>query len=327
MKIKKTILFFIISIFILFSSISITYVKASADEYYLGGFPAGFSLNTRGACILGLTDVVTEKGIVSPSKTAGLMKGDVIMSIDGNETNCAFDIEKYTTNQKTKLLVIKRGDEQLSINIIPAKDMVGKYRLGVFIRDTVNGIGTITYIKNDRFASLGHPVLDDDGSIIPIVGGNLFLCNVNGCIKGERGKAGELRGAFVKRNYIAEIDINCENGVYGKLNQEGVDEFCIKKVEVGTPKPGNATIYSTIEGNAPKEYKISIIKADCKNGYKNLVIRITDKDLLEKTGGIVQGMSGSPILQNGKLVGGVTHVFINDPTRGFGIDIKNMQNN
>ena len=200
------------------------------------------------------------------------------------------------------------------------------YKLGILIRDGVSGIGTITFIKENRIAALGHPILNDNNSLVEIIGGNVYTCNITGCVKGERGKAGELKGNFIRISPFACIEKNLLCGVYGCLN-DNFDYKTLKKVKIGEAVPGEASIYSTTTGNLPKEYSISIIKVDNNEDYKNFVIKVTDKELLNTTGGIVQGMSGSPIVQNGKLVGAVTHVFLNDPTRGFGIKIDKMINN
>ena len=326
MKIKRTVIFIV---FAILTSISANYYSAYAksDYLYLGGIPAGFSLATRGAYVVGLCDVVSEKGVCSPSKDAQVEVGDIILYINDYEINGAADIEKAVTDDCEKIMVVSRKGQKILLEIIPAKDFNGNYRIGVFVRDNVNGIGTITYIKDNRFASLGHPVLDDDGMILNIKGGTLYPCNISGYVKGERGKPGELRGAFVKKAPCAEIEKNTYQGVYGTLTDNSITKG-LKKVSVGEAKMGNASIMTTIDGCTPKEYSISIIKVDNVNkDSKNFVIKITDETLISKTGGIIQGMSGSPIIQDGRLVGAVTHVFINDPTRGFGISIENMLNN
>ena len=169
-------------------------------------------------------------------------------------------------------------------------------------------------------------MVNNEYNEIDIFGGELYNCSITGCVKGERGKAGELRGVFVKNDPIGVIDKNLISGVYGQLSED-FDKTNLTQIEIGKASIGDACIYSTIDNNEPKRYSISIIKVDDFQDNKNFVIKVTDKDLLETTGGIVQGMSGSPIVQNGKLVGAVTHVFINDPTRGFGINIFNMINN
>lgn len=327
MKIKRKIAIFIV-LLACFVTFGYNNVYAEGEKLYLGGIPAGFSLYTRGACVVGLCDVITENGISSPSKNADIRVGDLILSIDGLEVNSAADIENSVKNELIKDISLDRNGEIVTTELVPAKDMSGKYKLGVFIRDCVNGIGTITYIKGDKFASLGHPVINEDGSILKIMKGKLYSCSITGVVKGERGKAGELRGVFQRGAVIAEIEKNNLKGVYGSIYGSEIDYDSLKEISTGEAKVGNAVIYSTINGSEPEEYSISIIKVDGNNkDNKNFVIKITDKTLLSLTGGIVQGMSGSPIVQDGKLVGAITHVFINDPSRGFGISIDNMLNN
>ncbi len=328
MKVKNKILTFICLFLITITTLFDVNVIVNADEnaLYLGGFPAGFSISTRGTQVVGLCDVVTLNGIKSPSKEADLVVGDIILSLNCIDVNTASDIEKSIKTEDSVKIKIKRAGEVIEKEIKPAKDLSGAYKLGVFVRDDVCGIGTVTYIYNNRLASLGHPVIDESGDAVEILNGNVFPCKITGFIKGEKGKAGELRGVFYKENKIADIDKNLLSGVYGNY----CDDFNIKnltKIEMGSAKIGEASIYTTINGDVPKEYKIMIVKVDNYESSKNFVIKITDDNLIKNTGGIVQGMSGSPIVQNGKLVGAVTHVFINDPTRGFGITISNMINN
>lgn len=319
-------LLFLILLYPILSPCDIVYAN-SDRKIYLGGIPAGFSLETKGAYVAGVCDVVTQDGVKSPSKDAGIVLGDYIISIDGVEVNSAFDIEKAVVSDGYKDVLIDRCGIIMKKSVMPAKDLGGKFRLGVFVRDSVSGIGTITFFKDGKYASLGHPVLDDNGLVLSVLKGNVYPCEITGYIKGERGIPGELKGVFIKNSSIGNIEKNIRNGVYGKL-EESFDFSDKTEIEVGEAKIGKASIFTTIEGDKSQEYSISIVKTDGDVGAnKNYVIKVTDKTLLDKTGGIVQGMSGSPIVQDGKLVGAVTHVFINDPTRGFGISIKNMINN
>lgn len=331
---KNKILIFIaaviLSVLSVFTGFGImeVYADTASDKIYLGGMPAGFSLETRGAYVAGVCDVVTENGIVSPSKDAGIEFGDYILSIDGVLVNNASEVEKALKSEGYKDVLIDRYGIVVKKSISPAKDLSGKLRLGVFIKDSINGIGTITFSRGDKYASLGHPVLDDNGLILSVSKGKVYPCDITGYVKGEKGVPGELKGVFIKNDSVGSIVKNRIDGVYGDISAESKNFFRKKEIETGVAKPGKASIYTTIDGTAPKEYSISIIKVDndCK-ANKNYVIKITDKELLEKTGGIIQGMSGSPIVQDGRLVGAVTHVFINDPTRGFGISVSNMLNN
>ena len=325
---KKILRLIILFCFILFTFFSNSVLAFSEEEkIYLGGISAGFSINEKGAEIIGLCDVITDKGIISPAKDSKLLTGDVIVSIGDVYTDSAKDIAVAIKDGIKQTIIIERGKEKLVKDITPVKDINGEYKIGVFIRDNINGIGTITYIKGNKFAALGHPVLRSDGSLMRINGGDLYKCSVSGCIKGVRGKAGELKGVFVGKKNCGIIERNELTGVYGSLNS-GFNFENLKEIEVGEGKPGDAVIYSTVSGEEVKEYKISIIKIDNDNNMnKNFVVKITDEGLIGITGGIVQGMSGSPIVQDGKLVGAITHVFINDPTRGFAVSINKMLNN
>lgn len=316
-------LILIFSVF--FSSFGFT-VYADREELFLGGYAAGFTLTTKGAHVVGLSDVITENGIISPAKAAGVQAGDVIIKIDDLDVNDADEIEKAVKDARSKTICVKRNDEYLFFTVTPVKDICGNVKIGVFVKDDMNGIGTITFIKGNKFGSLGHPVLNDSDKIMEISGGKIFPCEINGLIKGERGTPGELRGTFDIKKTEGTIQKNTTSGVFGTLN-ENFDKKSLTKISEGIAKVGAAKIYSTITGQTPQEYDICIVKTDDHSDTKNFVIKITDKDLLNLTGGIVQGMSGSPIVQDGKLVGAVTHVFVNDPARGFGISIKNMLNN
>lgn len=306
-------------------------VSASpAYSVYIGGMPAGFTLNIGGAQVVGLCEVLTQNGSACPARDAEISVGDVIVAFGGMEISSASDIDEAlaVTFGKEATLTVYRGGEKLEKNILPVKDRVGgKYRLGVLVRDSVSGIGTVTYIRSDnrRFGALGHAVAMQDGSLMKVAQGDIFRCSIVDVVKGERGKAGELKGLFMSGDRIAEADKNCSEGIFGNFSENFAMENLIK-TEISTDVvPGKASIFTTIDGVAPKEYSIGIVKVDAHNRQnKNFVIKITDPELLSNTGGIVQGMSGSPIVQNGKLIGAVTHVFLNDPTRGYGISIANM---
>ncbi len=304
---------------------------ADGDYVYLGGMPCGFSLETRGAHVIGLCDVVGENGIYSPAKNAGVNVGDVLLKIDQDNVNTAEEIETALKKTgETAVLTVLRGGEKILLEIKPAVDVGGEKKLGLFVRSAVNGIGTITYLDRSlHYGALGHPVLNDDGSLLDIVGGTAFACSITGVVKGTRGSPGELRGIFLRDQSIGCVETNLRTGIYGMMKQE--NGFELKKILIaqkGVAKIGEAKIYTTIDGVTPKEYRISIAKVDRDSAdNKNLVIKITDKTLLAETGGILQGMSGSPIVQGKTLIGAVTHVFVNDPTRGFGILIENMLKN
>lgn len=324
---KNKLIKFIIAVFVLCFCLTPFGMASASTEVYLGGIPAGFSLNTRGVTVVGITDVNTENGKVSPGKEAGLKVGDIILNIGDYEINNSKDIALAVADGKAAMLTYTRAGEKLQTVIKPEKDALGKYKLGLFIRNFISGIGTLTYVKGNEFTSLGHPILDENGNMIEIIDGSLLNCTITGVIKGERGKAGELKGVFLKNAPFATAEANTKTGIIGTMKEGEIERLGLRKVEIGEAKVGSATVYTTVSGSEPKEYSMSIVKVDKdEKDNKNLVIKITDDELLSITGGIVQGMSGSPILQDGKIVGAVTHVFINDPERGFGVAVQNIEN-
>lgn len=293
-----------------------TAVHAGEDYLYLGGFPAGFMLNTKTVEVIGMCDVVTEDGIRSPAKEAGIKTGDVIDKINGEEVNASTDINNILSKDYKKYEIdLLRGEDKLKVEIDPAKDMsTGGKKLGVLVKDSINGIGTVTYIDgaNQKFASLGHPVSDANNNVIEINGGKVFGSLIYDVKKGVRGTPGELRGAFENGVVIGDAKINCACGVFGDLSKNFDYSSLLKipKGDLDDVQIGSAYIYTTIYGKSADKYKISIIKVDKGNREnRNFVIRIDDDRLIAATGGIVQGMSGSPIVQNGRLVGAVTHVY------------------
>lgn len=327
-SLKKLLIIIIAAVCCIFALTGAAPVKP--DELYLGGFPAGFVLDTTTVEVVGMCDVLTEDGLVSPARNAGLKTGDVIKSINGREVTSSENVTQLLENSKSAKMTIIRDGEELELTITPAKDMSsGAMKVGVLVRDSLSGVGTVTYINktDNSFASLGHPVTDTSGNVTKINGGTLYGCIIYDVKRGVRGTPGELKGAFQNSKTIGSATLNSACGVYGNLDKN-YDCAGLTKIEAGdidNVTPGKAEIYSTVASNKRECYEISIIKIEKDNkDNRNFVIRIDDKDLINKTGGIVQGMSGSPIVQNGKLIGAVTHVFINDPTRGFGISIENM---
>ena len=322
-----TILYLTILLAIAFSFSSATFTFAQEEiKYYLGGQVAGFVLKEDGATILSISDIFSEDGIFCPGEDAGLKSGDKILSINGKKIDSYSIVEEELKKYKSgaMILEIERCDQKYIKEIQPIKDINGKYKLGLIIRDAITGIGTITYTNSlGEFSALGHPVIEKD-DIYNIVGGSIYKCKVLGVLKSKKGIPGEIKGLFVENKSIGSITCNNKNGIKGKFKQYQSG----KEVQLGTAQNGKASVFCTIEGDIVKEYKISIIKCDYNNKQnKNFVIKIDDENLIDKTGGIVQGMSGSPIVQNGKLVGAVTHVFVNDPQKGYGISIDSLISN
>lgn len=331
MKIRKKILLLLITILTAFSIINRTiFVSAQTEYLYLGGIPAGFTIKSNGAVVIGLSDVVTENGVFSPAKNADIKIGDILTKIDKQEIFGSESIAKILKESKGNPLEISvvRNGENFTTFLTPKKDKYGNYKLGVFLRDDLSGIGTITYFTKDgKFASLGHPILNENKSMMDIKSGKAYLCSIVGIQKGEKGKAGELQGIFIDDRKIGQILKNTQTGIYGKI-EKSFDYSDFPQMEIANAKMGKARIFTCIDGEKVQEYTISIVKIDNNNREnKNFVIKIDDKNLLSVTGGILQGMSGSPIVQDGKIIGAITHVFINDPTRGFGISIDKMLQN
>ena len=298
--------------------------KRSEPVYvYLGGYPLGFSMSCSGVVV-----------IAKANESAYQIKeGDIITHIEDIAVSSAEEIYRVINSETFagKLLNVKyvhQGEVGVA-QIKPIFDVVtNAYKLGIWVRDDAAGVGTLTYIRKDnlRFGALGHPVCDiDTGTALPVAKGNIFKCNIVGYKPGEKGNPGELKGLFLRNGLVlGSLDANNSFGVYGKLSAKVKDKYCKDMVEVADRsevKNGKAVIRSTIEGDVPKDYEIEIVKTYFQKtkDIKSMFIRVTDKELLAKTGGIVQGMSGSPIIQNGKLVGAVTHVFVSDPTKGYGV--------
>lgn len=334
-SIRKARFLIIVLVFaVILSGQSMFAASAQESEVYIGGMPAGFTMGLGGAQIVGMCEILTDNGeTVSPAKQAGLMIGDIICKYAGIEICSAEDIDQALAiqNEKSAEISVSRDGERFNTKICPAKDRTSnKYKLGILIRDSVSGIGTVTYIEKTslRFGSLGHALSDDKGNPMSLSSGSIYPCSIVNVVRGERGKAGELKGLFVGEKGIASAETNCDAGIFGNFSAE-YDFSTLRSVKTSDDaQPGKASIYTTVDGISPKEYTVSIIKVDEGNRQnKNFVLKVTDRELLAATGGIVQGMSGSPIIQAGKLIGAVTHVFLNDPTRGYGIAIENMLGN
>lgn len=305
------------------------------DRYFAGGETLGFSLQSKGVILIGGNYILSNNGIERPFENSGLKSGDVILEINGVSISSVEDIAEVlkSIDGDTVNLKVKRNGDIFDVQIKPALDkMTNTYKLGLWVKEDAVGIGTLSFINatTGRFGSLGHSICDSEtNEIIDVSGGNIYTSRILGIKKGTNGKAGELMGTFSRENVIGSVDKNCEYGVYGFVDD--VQEMTVNKtsIDIGgrlSAKPGKAQILSSLDGKTVEAYDIEIIKTNFQSSCneKSMVIRVTDKDLIAKTGGIVQGMSGSPIIQNGKLIGAVTHVFVNDPTKGFGIYIDWM---
>ncbi len=324
----------------LFNMFNITSLRVDVvndNEVLLGGDCLGISLNSKGLTVIGSNYVITKDGVKHPFATSSLKVGDTILKINDVEVCNADDIEMALSKYKEGVvtLLVKRNEEIKNYTITPALDMqTNTYKLGLWVKNDVSGVGTLTYIKTDdlRFGALGHSINKNGGDdAVDISGGNIYNARVIGVKEGQRGVPGELLGLFSQSEPQGNIDKNIKYGIFGNVNENSSLITDKANMEVGgrmSAKAGKAQIASTISGDKVEYFDIELIKVNYQSNAneKSMVFRVTDEDLLNKTGGIVQGMSGSPIIQDGKIIGAVTHVFVNDPTKGFGVYIDWMIN-
>lgn len=295
------------------------------------GSPFGVKMFTDGVLIVGFSRLETEKGLRCPALEGGLLEGDVLKSINGTAVFTNEDVAEQVENSggKSLSMLIERDGKSLTVSVTPemTADQSG-YKAGFWVRDSTAGIGTLTFYDPETmvFGGLGHAVCDvDTGEVIPFSSGEIVSAAITSVKKGSAGAPGELGGTFTGMESLGVVKTNNETGLYGVLEYE-VDGISVPIAHKQDVYEGEAVILSTISGTEVKEYDIVIEKISLADDSmtKNMVIRVTDEELIEATGGIVQGMSGSPIIQDGKLVGAVTHVFVNDPTKGYAIFIDNM---
>lgn len=309
--------------------LSLSVGAAELRRVCIGGMPFGVRFQTEGVTVAELLDVKTKDGDVCPARDAGLRRGDVITAVNGKKIGSAADVINEIASAKGAVtLSYRRGGEEHEATLSPVVDEKGIKRAGMWIRDTAAGIGTVTFYdkKSGLFAGLGHGICDaETGELIPLCHGivtEVSLCGIN---RGVAGAPGELKGYFGAER-VGELTKNTRTGVYGVLTKlpAGTDEL-IAVAAKSEIREGDVTIRCTLADGEMRDYTAKISDIDKSGGdCKNFIVTVTDAELLRRTGGIVQGMSGSPIIQNGKLVGAVTHVMINDPTRGYGIFIENM---
>ena len=303
-----------------------------------GGTPFGIKMFTDGVMVVGTGDVDCEGVLKNPAKDAGIRPGDIIMEMNGETTLTNRDVARIVemSGGEPITVTISRDSYRQELLLTPAYNSADQaYRIGLWVRDSSAGIGTMTYYDPDSgvFGGLGHAICDvDTQDIMPLYEGEIVEAAITGVKKGKSGAPGELQGVFVSGDALGSLQANTEAGVFGsllrypKISGSGEDLGQVPIAFSYELQEGPATILTTIAGSAPQEYDIMIEKLvdSSSEPTRNMVIRITDPRLLEATGGIVQGMSGSPILQNGRLAGAVTHVFVGDPTKGYGIFVENM---
>ena len=304
-----------------------------------GGQSVGVRLNTKGVLIVGLEEIEGLDGKkYNPGYTAGLSIGDSIIQINQEKVRDANHVTSIINNisikDKPVNLMVKRGEKMLHLVIQPiqSKDE-GEYRLGLWVRDKTAGVGTLTFLHPDsmKFGALGHAITDiDTGLLLTVENGEVVKSRVASVEQGKRGKPGEIKGIFYDTlKPIGNLEKNTHYGIYGKAYESITNSLYDKPIEIAFQheiREGKATILTTLDNDEIKEYEIYIEKINRQKNpnTKSMIIRVTDERLLAKSGGIVQGMSGSPIIQNNKLIGAVTHVFVNDPTKGYGLFIEWM---
>ena len=302
-------------------------ITASAEEHrrtvHVGGMPFGLTMYTGGVIVVNV-----DKNDESPAYEAGIRENDIITKANGEAIASNEQLQGIIRSSEGAdiELSVLRGKSPISLSITPELDEEDHYTVGMWVRDSTAGLGTITYFDESThsFGALGHGICDrDTGMLMPLGSGKIVEAQITSITKAKKGIAGGLNGDMTD-TVIGEMTLNNGYGVYGRYTAEptGEEMPCAFDSDIRT---GSATILSTVDDGGIEEYAVEIENLNLENNSgQNMVIRVTDEELLEKTGGIVQGMSGSPIIQNGRLVGAVTHVFVNAPDKGYGITIGNM---
>ena len=303
------------------------------DELHVAvlGEPFGMKIYTEGVLVIKITEVETENGKIKPAKNGGIKSGDYILSANGEDINTNEDLSRIVEEsggENIKFIIKRDGKKKtLSFPAALCKE-TNNYKIGIWIRDSSAGIGTLTFYSpaTNVICGLGHGICDEDtGDVLELNSGEIVSAEILSAEKGKTGSPGQLNGRFKNRT-IGKIIYNCSGGVYsvpiGKINTQNLLEVALKQ-EI---KNSKAQIFCTIDGTTPKLYdcEIKVRSSAYMSKTQNMIVTVTDRELIDKTGGIVQGMSGSPVIQNGKLVGAVTHVLVDDPTRGYAIFAENM---
>lgn len=298
------------------------------------GMPIGIYMQTEGVMVIGTSQIVSQTGqSAEPAKNV-VKAGDYITAYNGEAVAEKEDLIRMV-NEKggdDAVLTVQRDGQILDVRLKPVNTAPGEYKLGIWVRDDTQGIGTMTYVESDgSFGALGHGISDmDTGQLVSISDGALYQAQIRSIIKGEAGNPGSLAGVicYGQDAVCGQIQENCGSGIFGSVTSDFLQSLPQNWVTVGDTEEihtGEACIRTTLDGQI-RDYAVTILEMDPsgKNDNKGILLQVTDPELLEKTGGIVQGMSGSPILQDGKLIGAVTHVLVRDSTKGYGIFIENM---
>lgn len=312
-------------------------VQVIPDEMLIpAGVPIGIYVKTDGIMVIAEGEFEgADHTRKEPAKHL-LQAGDYILQVDGEDAGTKSRFMETVANSggKELVLTIRRNEETFDVKVKPEQNVNGEYKLGIWIRDNAQGVGTMTYLEPDNtFGALGHGINDTDTTLLmEVKSGSLYKTEIVAVKKGQGGTPGELTGVidYNLENKIGTVDVNSVGGIFGTLSEAAAESIQGEAVPIGLKQdvePGSAQILCCVDGcTTPQLYDIEIkaIHLDHDNVNRGLELEVTDPELLERTGGIVQGMSGSPILQNGKIIGAVTHVLVNDPARGYGIFIENM---
>ena len=303
-----------------------------APQVLVCGTPFGMKMEAEGVVVVGTADITGNGKSINPAKEAGLEIGDVIYRAGGKEVSENNELAQIFETSRGSPVTIEaeRSGQEFTAVLTPVfSEIDGLYKGGLWVRDSTAGIGTLTFYDPDTgtFGGLGHGVCDvDTQELMPLGSGEILPVSISGIVKGQRGAAGELQGYFASDMAMGEMSANTDTGVYGVLFQPPEDAQLLPIAMKQEVRAGEAQILTTIDGGAPQYYDVEIeaVNYDESQKTKNLCLRVTDPELLKKTGGIVQGLSGSPIVQEGKLVGAVTNVLVNNPEKGYGIFAETM---
>lgn len=290
------------------------------------GRAVGIEMSTRGVLVASLSEVEAGGTKTAPASDAGIVPGDVIVMLNGREISCGEDFTAAAEglDGSPVAVTLRREGRLIQYSVTPAEDGEGAWRLGLWLRSGVSGIGTVTYYDpaTGEYGALGHAVSDEDtGVILPLGEGNITSASVAEVRPGAANCPGELRGVFDAQSPLGEIEKNSAYGIFGKCG--GFTGESVETAPAGEIKTGPARILAQVRGGEPEEFEVELALTT-RAGEQRLLVTVTDDKLIELTGGIVQGMSGAPIIQNGRLVGAVTHVLLSDPTRGYGVPIDDM---
>lgn len=321
-KIKKAFIWLLLSLFIMPNN-----VLAYSEYIMAGGENIGIELNSKGVIVVGTYKINN----IDPALNAKLQVGDTIISIENTEINNIQEmVDKINTfgeNDTIKVSYI-RGKSVKTTNLTLYKDNNGVIKTGLYVKDSITGVGTLSYIDPETklFGALGHEIIEkNSGQILEVKDGKIFATDVTSIQKSENGNPGEKNARFYTDKVNGSIFENTKQGVFGNYTSELPNKKLYKVAKIDNIEKGEAKILTVLSDSTIKEYSINIMRVSKdEQKTKNILFEITDKELLEQTGGIIQGMSGSPIIQNDYIIGAVTHVVVDDPTKGYGIFITNM---